>query len=268
MNFLVDVIIVGDSTSGHGILDKLATGKPNLKIAFVSQTFKSSTTHDYVRVKYFKDEAMHIGYRQRLYYCYLKNGDIICGTHLVIASGVSYEPFTINGEEISGVYNTVDDLPNTTKDQSALVVYNRESDIKFAIDVAKNYKQVYICTKEVDLKKSISAANAKKLAKVENLTVLPNTSISKITSDRKEMQKVVFDNYSEINCSAIYVKTASSPAINFVPRKVIPREDGYLSVKDNCESELAPKCFAAGNCLKKYTKAMEQKLIESIIKDF
>ena len=268
MNFQVDIMIVGDSLCGHDILDKLASSKATPNIAFISQTFKSTTTHDYANVKYFRNEVVHIGYRYRLFCCYLKNGDQIYSTHLVIASGLNYEPLLINNEQVPGVFNTLDDVPKAAKDQPALVICNQDSDAKFALEVAKKYKQVYLCTKEVDITKCISNATAKKLAKVENLAILPNTFIRKVISNKGVLQKVELDNYTELNCSAIYAKTAAKPATEFVPKKILLRENGYLMVTDSCESTLAPKCFAAGNCLKKYTKAMEQKLIDTILKDF
>lgn len=267
MNYLVNIMIVGDSTSGHELLDKIATSAPSVKLAFISKTFKSTTTHDYSNVKYFKDEVVHVGYRQRLFYCYLKNGDIICSTKLIIASGVAYEPFLLNNEQVPGVFNSIDDIHKTAKDLPAIVVYNQESDIKFALDVAKKYKQVYLCTKELDLVKSVSAATAKKLAKVDNIAVLPNTTIHSVNTTNGILSKVTLDNYSEINCSAIYIKTASSPAIEFVPKKIVDREAGYPIVTDICESTLVPGCFVVGSCIKKYTKTMEQNIIEAVLKD-
>ena len=109
---------------------------------------------------------------------------------------------------------------------------------------------------------------SKKLAKVENLVVLPNTSIYKVVSTDGKIQKVELDNYSELQCSAIYAKTPAKIAVDFIPGNIISVEDGYLVVNHNCESTLIPKCFAAGACLNKFTKTMEQNLIESIIKDF
>ena len=268
MNFRVDVMIVGDSKSGHDILDKLAASNSALNIAFISQSFKSTTAHDYMNVRYVKDEVEYISYRHRLFCCYMKNGDNIFSTHLVVASGLDYEPFMLNNEQVPCVFNTVDDVTKLAKDQPALVICNNDADAKFAMEVAKKYKQVYLCTKAVDLTESISNTTAKKLAKVENIVVMPNTSIQKVTVDNGVLQKVTFDNYSEVSCSAIYVKTASKPAIEFIPRKILAREEEYPVVNDSCESTLVPGCFAAGNCLSKYTKAMEQKLIDAILKDF
>lgn len=269
MNVRVDVIIIGDSKAGHAILDKIASAKSNVKAAFISQDFKSTTSHDYANAKYFRDEVEYVSYRYRLFCCYMKNGDNIFSTHLIIASGLNYEPLVIDGELVPNTFNTVEDVPKFAKDQPAIVIYNQESDVKFVIEVAKKYKQVYLCVKDIKLLEDLSAATTKKLNKVENIAILPNTYIKKVISDKSGvLQKVELDNYSEISCSAIFVKTASNPAISFVPKKIIAREDGYPVIKDNCESTLVPKCFAAGNCLRKYTAAMEQKLIDSILEDF
>jgi thioredoxin reductase len=268
MNFRVDVIIIGDSTTGHEILDKIATGNKNIKVAFLSKAFKSTTTHDYLNVQYFRDEVEYVSYRHRLFCCYMKNGDNIFSTHLVVASGLNYEPLVINGEQVPCVFNNVDDAPKIAKEQPAVVICNNDTDVKFALDVAKKYKQAYICTRELDVANITTAATAKKLAKVENIAVLPNASINKATAKNGALQKVELDNYSEITCSAIYVKTASTPAIEFIPRKIVARVDGYPDVNDRCESVLVPNCYIAGSCLKKYTKPMEQRIVEAIIKDF
>ena len=268
MNFRVDVTIIGDSKAGHEILDKIASAKPAIKLAFISQAFKDTTFHDYNNVKYFRDEVEYVSYRHKLFCCYLKNGDNVFSTHLVVASGVNYEPYAINGKELFGVLNSLDYVTKSAKDQYAVVLGSQESDAKFAYDVAKKYKHVYFSSQDVNIVENISSAVSKKLTSAENITVLPNTSIKNVITNNGAVSKIVLDNYSEIDCSAVYAKTSSTPAIDFVPRKIISREDGYPAVKDNCESTLVPGCFAAGNCLKKYTKSMEQRLIESISKDF
>lgn len=268
MNFRVDVIIVGDSKAGHEILNKIASYKPAINVAFISKAFKSTTTHDYINVKYFKDEVEYVSYRHRLFCCFMKNGDNIFSTHLVVASGLDHESLVINDEHVPCVFSNADDIPKIAKEQPALVICNQEADAKLALEVAKKYKQVYVCTKGLDLAESVSKTTAAKLEGAANLVVLPNTNIKKVIVDKGILQKVELDSYSEVSCSAIYTKTAAKPAITFIPRKILAREGEYPVVTENCESTLVPECFAAGNCLKKYTKAMEQKLVESILQDF
>lgn len=268
MNYQVDIIIIGDSKTGHEILDKLASNKPTTKLAFISQAFKSTTTHDYLNVEYFRDEVTFTDYKNRLFGCYLKNGNRVYGTHLIIASGLSYEPLMLNNKQAVGVFNNTDDIPKIAKNQPAVVLCDQNSDVKFALDVAKKYKQVYLCTKGIAIE-GLTEANAKKLDKTENLIVLPNTSLIKTISREGTLFKVELNNYTTLNCSAIYAKTTATPATEFVSDRLIQKvEHGYLITTENAESTLVPKCFAAGNCVKKYTQKMEQLLVETVLKDF
>jgi thioredoxin reductase len=175
----------------------------------------------------------------------------------------------INNEPIPCVFNNAEEALKNAKDQPALVIGEQDSDVKLALEVAKRYKQVYLCTKALDIAKNIPAATAKKLAKVENIAVLPNTSISKVIVKEGALHKVELDNYATVNCSAIYAKTNAKPAVEFIPKKIIPRDaEGYLVVSEKGESTLVPKCYAAGNCLPKYTKNMEQAIVKAILNDF
>lgn len=271
MNFRVDVIIIGDSKAGREVLAKLASNKHSIKFAFISQSFKNTTINHNENIEYFNDEVRYISYKYGLFYCHTASGNNILGTHIVVASGIKYEPFVLNNVQVSCVFNTSDDIPDDAKNQSAIIVYEQETDIKFIREVAKKYQHVYLCTKDINFLNNISTTNINRLTKIKNLTIIPNAYIKNIVYDNSNsiIKKVEFDNYSEVFCSAIYIKTASTPAINFIPKNIISvEEDGYPQVKDNCESTLVPKFFAIGNCLKKYTKTAECKLINSIIKDF
>ena len=269
MNYRVDIIIIGDSKSGHSLLDNIMKNKPYIHTAFVSKTFKSTTMHDYVNVKYFKNQVEYISFRSRLFCICLDNGDRLFSTHIVIASGVAYEPLILNNEKVPCVFNTLDDIPKSAKSSPALVIGDEGSDIKFALEVAKRYKQVYFCTKELDISKKLSAATANKLNQAENIVILPNTTLKKANTKNGILQTVELDNYSTINCSAIFIKTKTTPEIDFIPRKIIKRDElGYLEVSDRAESTLVPKCFAIGNCISRYTKTTEKLVIDAILQDF
>jgi thioredoxin reductase len=125
-----------------------------------------------------------------------------------------------------------------------------------------------LCAKGIAIE-GLTEANTKKLDNTKNLVILPNTSLNKTISKDGVLLKVELNNYTTLNCNAIYVKTNATPATNFVSDKLIQKtEDGYLTTAANAESTLVPKCFAAGNCVKKYTQKMEQLLVETVLKDF
>ena len=269
MNYQVDVMIVGDSKVGHEILDKIAAAKPTIKLAFISKEFKSTTTHDYLNVEYFRNEVTFTDYKNRLFCCYLKDGRRIYATHLIVASGLDYEPLMLNGNKPAiGVFNNADDIPKSAKNQPAVVICNQNSEVKLALDVAKKYKQVYLCVKNIAID-GLTDANAKKLEDAKNIVVLPNTYLLKTISKDSTLLKVELNNYSTLNCSAIYAKTTATPGTTFVSEKLIQKaENGYLVTNEKAESTLVPKLFVAGNCAQKYTKAMAQTLIETVLNDF
>ena len=268
MNYQFDIIIIGDSKAGHDTLKNIAAVNAKIKIAFVSREFKSTTTHDYLNVEYIKEEVIFTDYKNRLFGCYLKNGDRIYGTHLIIASGLQYEPFKVNNKIVPNVFNNADDIPKSAKNQPAVVIGNNNNDVKFALSVAKKYKYVYLCNNELTLN-NVTAANVKKLTNTTNIQVLPNTSINKVILHEGQLNKVELDNYSNVTCTAIYVKTESKPEINFVSDKLISSDEyGYLKTSNICQSLFVPKCFAVGNCAAKFNKKMSQAMIENILSDF
>jgi thioredoxin reductase len=267
MNQQFDIIIIGDSKAGREALKHIASEKPSIKIAFISREFKTSTTRDYLNVEYINDEVIYTSYQKRLFSCYLKSGLTHYCTHLIIASGVQYETFELNNEQVPNVFNTLDEIPKYAKNQPALVVGNTDTEVKFALSVAKKYKQVYLCTKY--LEPVVTTATKKKLDATKNIVVLPNTSIINFITKDGVLEKVGLDNYSYITCSAIFIKTKTSPETIFVFDKLISKDrEGYLETDYKLESQLIPKCFAIGNCTKKTTKKMLMTMYEHILEDF
>jgi len=267
MNYQVDIVIIGDSLEGNNIIKKIAYGKPTIKIAFISREFRSTTTHDFLNVEYIKEEVIFTDYKNRLFGCYLKNGDRVYCTHLIIASGLKYEPLVLNNKQVPCVFNNTLDIPKAAKNQPAIVVGQSNSDVKFALAVAKKYKHVYLCTENLTIE-NITPANVKKLTETKNIVALPNTTIVKAILQDDLLSNVELSNYSTVTCSAIFIKTAATPETDFVSDKFISKEAGYLKTTNVGQSLLVPNCFAVGNCACKSTKRMSQFIIEEVLKDF
>ena len=267
MNCQVDVIIIGDSRDGHEILKKIATASPAINIAFVSREFKNATTHDFLNVEYIKDEVLFTDYKNRLFGCYLKSGSRLYSTHLIVASGLAYEPLKAGSKIITNAYNNVDNIPKTAKYSQAIVIGQNDSDVKFALAVAKKYKYVYFCMDFIG--PQISDKNIQKLINVENIVVLPNTTITKFNIIEDDLSNIELSNYSNLTCSAVFVKTPATPETAFISDKLIEKdENGYLRVSKQAESTIVPKCYAVGTCATKTTQSMRNALIENILNDF
>ena len=267
MNCQVDIVIIGDSQSGHEAVKKLAASRPTIKIAFISREFKRTTTHDYLNVEYIKDEIIFTDYKNRLFGCYLKSGDRIYCTHLILASGLVYKPLVINNKQVPCVFNTTDAIPKFAKNQQAVVLGQQDADVKLAIAIAKKYKYVYFCTES--LTPNITDKNIQKLINIENLVILPNATINRVVTSNDILTSVELDNYSTLTCSAIFVKTESSPETNFVSDRLISKDEkGFLKTTNTAQSLLVPKCYAVGNCASKSTQKMRDAMVEDILNDF
>lgn len=262
-----DLIIIGDSKEGHSILKSIASTNAAIKIAFIAKNFKHDTTHDFLSVEYIKNEVVFTDYKNRLFGCYLKNGTRLYATHLVFAVGQKYAPLMLDNKVIPGVFNTLDNIPKQSKMSSAVVLGDKDTDIKFALALAKKYKYIYFCTKGSNL--NCSKKLLDKLNDTKNLVVLLNTEISNVVALDNKLQQIELTNYSTITCSAIYVKTETSPDTQCVSTKLIKSsEEGYLETAQDLESTLVPKCYAAGSCVQKSTKKMVFELVKNILTDF
>lgn len=271
MNYQYDLIIIGDSKEGNQLIKSIASANINIKIAFISREFKTSTTPDFINVEYIKDEVILTDYKNRLFGCYLKSGTRLYATHLVFAVGEKYAPLLVNNKKVPNVFNTTSDIPKEAKKLPAIVLVNKETDIIMAFEVAKKYKYVYLCLDEFSGKCSGAVQKKLLLKQSSNIVVLPSTHIKKVSAYDETLINVELDNYSTVLCAAIYVKTDVSPDTACIPTRaglIKADEVGYLETDNKLESTLVPKCFAAGNCTQKCTKKMINSLIETILADF
>jgi thioredoxin reductase len=172
----------------------------------------------------------------------------------------------IGNKIVPCVLNTATEIPKAAKQQVAVVVGNGDADVKLALTVAKKYKYVYLCTKDMELK--ATGATYNKLKKAENVLVIPNVSLTKATFEDAVLTSISLDNYSKITCNSIFAKTAATPETTFVSEKIISKENGYLKTSNIAQSLLVPKCFAIGSCACKSTKKMQVAMIDTILSDF
>lgn len=266
MNHQFDVIIIGDSKEGNAAVKAIAGSNRKIKAAFISREFKSTTTWDFLNVEYIKADVVFIDYNKRLFCCYLDNGDRYYCTHLIIATGLKYAPFMVGNKIVPGVFNTTNEIPKTSKQQVAVVIGNKDKDIKLAMSIAKKYKYVYLCSSTMIL--DATDTLCKKLSNIENILIVPNSSVIKASFEENMLTAVTLDNYSKITCNAIFAITDCTPETSFISEKLISKENSYLKTTNTAQSDIVPKCFAIGNCACKSTKKMQMAMVETVLNDF
>lgn len=267
MNKQFDVLIIGDSPEGAYALKAIASASRKIKIAYISREFKSATTRDFLNVEYIKEEVMWLDYKVKLFGCYLKNGDRLYSTHVIIASGLRYTPYCVNGKPVPNVYNNHYDISKFAKSLPAVVVGRDTQSVKLAIAVAKKYRQVYLCIDSLTV--DCSKALQDKLNCTKNIVMLPNATISKVHSSKNELISVEFSNYSQVTCKAIFIKTACTPETEFIPENIIQKnEEGYCITTKAAQSVLVPNFFVVGSAALKSTKKQRDTMITEILQEF
>lgn len=267
MNYKFDIIIIGDSLAGYKCLKKLAENNSKIKIAYISRDFKERATKNFINVTYIKNEVLLVDYKNRLFGCYLDNNSRCFSTHLIIASGLAYEPFKVSGKIVPNVHNTVDEVPKYSKLLPAVVLCETETDIKFAINIAKKYKCVYACLKDFSIKTTPMVQ--RQLAMLDNLLIMPNSTIIRFFTKDGKLSKVELSTFSQVICSDIYVKTKALPETYFIPNNIFNKDkNNLLIVDESLQSTLVPKSFAIGNCAIRYNVKALQNMINKILQDF
>ena len=267
MNHKFDIIIIGDSLAGYKCLKKLTASNSKIKIAYISRNFKERTAKNFINVTYIENEVLLVDYKNRLFGVYLDDNSRCFSTHLVVASGLAYDPFIISGKVVPNVYNTIDDIPRYSKLLPAIVLCETDTDIKFAMNIAKKYKYVYACLKDFKIK--ITPAMQKHLSTLDNLLIMPNSTITRFFTKDGKLDKVELSTFSQVICSSIYVKTKSSPETSFIPANIFNKDgDNLLIVDDLLQSTLVPKSFAVGNCTARHSVKAVQNMINTILQDF
>lgn len=267
MNKQFDIIIIGDSHEGIKALKKLAMYGQQLKIALISRSFKSVTTKCSLNIEYLEDDVLLIDYKAKLFGCYLKSGIRLYSTHVILACGVKYADYLVNGKPVPNVFNTANDISKSAKNLPAVVVGHDAAAIKLALSVAKKYRQVYVCMDTIS--PVCSNALKTKLNAVNNIVLLPNATITKTYTVNGVLDKIDLSNYSQIICKAVFVKTTPTPETDFVPNKLINKDYlGYCLTNTQAESTLVPKLFAIGNCAAKSSAKQQEIMIKSILSDF
>ena len=247
MNKQYDIIIIGDSPDGFKALKALAAASQTIKIAYVSREFKSTTTRDFLNVEYIKDELVLVDYRTQLFGCYLKSGDRLYSTHIIVASGLKYAPYYVNGKAVPNVFNTPYDISKAAKNLPAVVVGRDTRAIKLAIAVAKKYRHVYLCMDTINpscstaLKEKIEAITKliiKDLVKVGSSVQIPVYTFTRNDAG-EEVERIVelLDKTGNPTTSTTYFEYGT-----FTHKCTVSYLDGKCAVNnrgdENCEYQI------------------------------
>lgn len=260
MSHIYETIIIGATPQGLALAEQLASPKRN--VALISRNFSYKTKKQTLaNIDTVEGQAIFLSFSHGLFGVSLKDGGSIFGCNIVFATGTVPKTINLKG---NGIYYKAIDVIGKHKSRQAVVYGDTELAVKYAIELAKQFCYVYLCTPGFDL--NCSKKLVRKLNDTANIAHLPGCNIKTCKRDLKtySLVEVTLDTYDTIKASALVVDVGRTPDLPaFADRFINRDEDGYAIVS-NLESTKVPGVFAVGDLTRKCTKKDLQQLCERL----
>jgi len=250
-NKMYDVIIIGASVEGVELCSYLRAKASDLKIAFISKNFDNVGKLDLTGVDLYRGEAVCSSYNHSLIGITLRDRTSVFGLTAVIATGSKPAKSQFKGNNI---YYKPIEIKEAMKTKQAVVYGNNEDAVKYALDIAKKFKYIYLCSNTFDL--TSSQKLLKKLDNTANILHLPSCNITGIKTDKAgNLNEITLDTYDTIRCAALLLALGRAPDVSGLSKKMVDiDEEGYAVVKEYNELVKTPGIYAIGACVRKNTK--------------
>jgi thioredoxin reductase len=247
---LYDILILGGEPAGLDLAQALSDS--GLEVAIISSNFNYRTkAHEFANITVMEDPVVFLTYYHGLLALTLKNNAVILGRNLILATGTKPTKLSLKNQNI--LYKTAD-IKEKRKNEQAVVSGNGNQAITFALDLAKKFRYVYLCSQDYEPQGSKSLL--RKLSETPNIVHLPGCSVSQCKNDRNGMlAEVCLDTYESIKTNTFVASTPRTPDLPAFTKKFVEVLDsGHADVTQNFESKLVPGVFFIGSLVPKMSK--------------
>lgn len=257
---IYDIIIVGATPEGLELAKEFMTsGK---KVILISSKFYKNV--DLAAVTKLEAEVVFISYTHGLFGANVLQGNLkgtIFGTNIIFATGT--KPIKSSLKNLNICYKAID-IVGKHKSEPAVVYGNSEEAAFYALDLAKRFCYVYLCTKEFDLK--CSKKLQKKINETANIVHLPGCCVLSCKNNKEgKLIEVTLDTYATIKTTVMVHAQGRLPDVPaFLKRYIELDADGFAKVKEFNESTLVPGVYAIGKLCRNFTKRDLKKLSERL----
>ncbi len=254
-NELYDIIILGASESGIALCEMIKAKSRETKIALVSKHFNYvKSTNKLLDTKLITGESVLLSYNHGAIILSLKDRSLVVGKNLVIATGG--KPITVAKDVFKNInicYKP-SEITVKSKNKPAVVYGDGELAVSYALDLAKKFKYVYLCSSAFEL--DCDSKLLHKLNNTANVVHLPNCHIASCKNDKSgKLEAITLDTYETIRCSALVLALGRLPDVSGVGTKMIELDqDKYIKINSLHQTTIVPAVYAIGECTRHNTK--------------
>ncbi len=247
-NQLYDVIVIGASEEGINFCKHLLAKTVDLKIALVSRSFnKDAEIEGLVKIN---KEVVFSSYNRGLLGVTFADRTQIFGLNLVVAVGTKPVKSSLKNCNIRYNLNGL----KASKSTAAVVVGKNDFAVSYALDIAKKFKYVYLCSDSVEL--DCENKYLKKLENTANIVHLPNCNVVSCKNDKDgNLTEIQLDTFSSIRCSTLIMSLGRTPDNSGLSKRMIEVDsEGYIVTKEFNTTTIIPNIYAIGTCVKNGAK--------------
>lgn len=257
------VIILGGDPSGLALAEQLSQAK--LPTALVSTNLVYKTSQDLTNIDIVEKQGIFLSFTHGLFGITLADRTSIFGESLVIATGTKPIKASLKNHNI--IYKP-SDIKGKYKHLPAVVFGNNDFAVEAALDFAKRFRYVYLCSDSFEL--ACSKRLAKKIANTANIVHLPNSGLLSCKNDKSgQLSEIILQTYDSIKSSVLLISNGRLPDVpQFLKRYIKVNAAGYAEVKSNKESTLVPGVYAIGGVLEKSSKKDINNLAQGLVAKF
>ena len=179
----------------------------------------------------------------------LANGETVSSKCVLIATGVSYRKLSVEGcqkFEGSGVYYSATKVEaQMCHDSTVIIVGGGNSAGQAAIFLSEYAKQIVLLVRGDNLGKSMSQYLIGRIPQIDNIELLINTEINKMSGDDVLQAVEIKNNQTQqtriIETSVVFIFIGATPHTNWLPTQIDIDDRGFIKTGSQAlESDFWP----------------------------
>lgn len=263
-DILYDLLIVGASKFSFYIVKELKKKQPDIKIAVISSNFNHIEPKQLEKVDSLQDTVAYLDYFRGLIRVYTKTS-YYCARYVIVSTGTNQvfaEDFIT--EKLLKIASSDKVFPENSQDLNLAVLGTSNTTLATAIDLAKHFKQVYVCSPNMTFRPGNKTKE--KIAKLKNIKVFNNCTIVDYKLNNGQLASIILDTYAELDCSKLVIVSQRKPDVPKAFSRVCKvNEKGALVVDSEGRTSLK-NIYALGGCASRYSATALDDIVNTVLK--